>query len=251
VSIRGRRNKEYVFIQVARGIDNHKLKGILLILNLDGVSHTARVAAPGNNEAKSYLFDVGSYAEAGELQSVTAKVAPIYIINKQERIGQTTSEVDVEKKSITTEAQNEISDGNITIFELELPEEVEELIDIQGENCGQGEYTDLWDGCAEGRGWIYSVNVGPQTAFDFQGIAGNWNNQYVKFYHYGDTDSNCIVDEGACVEISDADNADTWSQIGEMGQIVLATQEGLTTESGITTCNNDMFFVYDNDQCAN
>ena len=243
MSIRGRRNKEYVFIQVARGIDNHKLKGILLILNLDGVSHTARVAAPGNNEAKSYLFDVGSYAEAGELQSVTAKVAPIYIINKQERIGQTTSEVDVEKKSITTEAQNEISDGNITIFELELPEEVEELIDIQGENCGQGEYTDLWDGCAEGRGWLSSVEsaLGGKKAYIQEDAMLDWANQEVKFYHYGDVDSQCVNTAGKCLTIGTPGNDGTWYlPVTDSGNVLNVS----------TGCQNDMYFIYNSGDCV-
>lgn len=173
-------------------------------------------------------------------------------------MGGVTSDVLVPKKSITTEANQSIADGDILFYELDLEDALEDLEEesddlppLQEEGCKTGTSPDGMGGCAVYSDEIYSVFVDEQTAFDFQGIAGNWNSQYVKFYHYGDTDSNCIVDEDACVEISDADNADTWSQIGEMGQIVLATQGGLTTESGITDCNNDMFFVYGNDQCTN
>jgi hypothetical protein len=150
-------DKDYVFIQVARGIDHHELKGIMIILDLDGVSHSARVVAPGPNEAKSCLFKVDSYTNNGAepLESVHAKVAPIFLLNKQERIGETTGEVEVPKKAITSDAEQEILEGKVTLFEINLTDEEEEFLDIQ-EGCPSNKEADGMGGCAVGVGDYFS-----------------------------------------------------------------------------------------------
>lgn len=235
----------FAIIEIKRNIDNLDLHGMELIINFGDIAYRTSLRAPAENSSKIYIFDLNSMKKKG-LNPTIASVAPIFITDGWEKLGEISSEAKI--------PINKIKNLNLLVEELRENGEVvyelkEGIYDVDYLSC-DGEFgLDPWSGCPEYVGEIYSVNnINGDKSFDFLGPALNWKGKYVRFKSLNNEESDCITNNDACDSIVNLVSGGSWSEMENY--VVLGSGNGLTGTTGIIGClDYDYFYVYDNSDC--
>jgi len=164
-----------------------------------------------------------------DIKSVRAGISPIFLINGKRRLGGTTSEVLVPKKTIPQEVNDSINTGDILFYELDLEDALEELEQesddlppLQGdEGCKLGTEADGMGGCAVGMGDMASVDqFGPYKRISSnEPVLSDWNTGHSIKVKGGDcVDSNY---DGSCIPVTGVHNGDDYISINTNGVVVI------------------------------
>lgn len=235
----------FAIIEIKRGIDGLTLHGMELIINFDDVAYRTSLRAPAENSSKSYIFDLNSMKKKGLVPTI-ASVAPIFIIDGRERLGEISSEgkISISKINNLDLLIEQLKESGEVVYEIN-----EGVYEVDYLSC-DGEYgLDPWGGCPEYVGKIYSINnLKGDKSFDFDGPALNWAGKYVRFKSLGGEESECIIDSPSCDSIVNLISGGSWSEMENYA--VLGSSEGLTATTGIIACEDyDYFYIYKSSSC--
>jgi hypothetical protein len=238
------------YVQVARGPDNMTLHGMELMIDFDGTTYKTTLRAPNPNGDKSYFFDMTEMQAVGKLPGMVS-VAPIFILDARQILGQITSKVAMPIMSIAKNKAEIIA---------ELEEKNEPIINLTVENvtqsnlCGTTVGEDPWGGCPIATGDIYSVRFdpdGPTYRFDATSSEepdlGSTAEAYLKFGGSG----NCIPLEynGECIVLKSG-TVPWWSINLDKLRITLKnTQFNNLIQNNCG--QNNWFYIYKNSDCKN
>ena len=231
------------FVQIERGNDNITLHGMELLIDFEGTTYKTTLRAPSPQQTKSYFFNMT--AMNGKLPK-TISVAPVFILDARQILGDITSRVNMPILNIVREYED-------IILELEEMDEVEivmnESVLEQSNLCDSFVGEDPWGGCPIAAGDIYSVrNYYGSIYFDLIENPSSWTGKEIKF-----RGENCIVSENVCTTIAavgtDSSFFGTYS-LGVDGNTINLVNGALLNQTLNNKCvGNNWFYIYDLGDC--
>jgi hypothetical protein len=151
------------YVQVARGPDNMTLHGMELMIDFDGTTYKTTLRAPNPSGDKSYFFDMTEMQKVGKLPGMVS-VAPIFILDARQILGQITSKVTMPIMSIAKDRTTiiaELEEKNEEVINLTVENQTIDLI----KNCPNGIERDPWVGCPIASGEIENITCEECEAF--------------------------------------------------------------------------------------
>ena len=237
------------YIAVSRGNDNETIAGMQILIDFDGTTYSVTEKAPVPGAQKSYFFVMTDMKANGHLPR-TVSVAPVFVLDARQVLGEITSTVAMPILTIVKSYTDIVLDMT--------PEQKSEVANITEENktvdlvtyCpGSRIGRDPWGGCPIATGESSSVkNDYGDVSFDFSSaIDSGLTNKGIKFK--GD---NCVVKNDTCTSFEAISTNPFWNNNPTHKFIQIADGSVLNRTSflnGLNCVGHNWFYVYDSIDC--
>jgi len=227
----------FAMIQVRRGTDDATLKGMEILMDMDGTGYKTTLRAPDAGGMRRYVFNM---SDLSPKSPGYISVAPIIVQRGRSFVGSVTSHLFMPHATIAVDIEELVlsieQDGDGDTFVIVLNESVIE----QTLYCDP-DLEDPWGGCPIAWGNLTNVTASFGDVTWLTGeLSDDWEGGHrILFDHVG-SGSVCLTSsKTSCLAIS-AGSVDPVS-----GFINMGVQAELTVEN----CTDDKYYVYDNSDC--